>query len=122
MKIERGDKSMRITQELQIAKTLKQFDMENCKAMDTPSETLRLTQSDCPSTQDEMTEMKQLPYESLVGSILYLSLCTRPDTSFSVNQVSRFMKNPSKKHWIACKRILRYLKSTAALGLNYLDH
>ena len=51
MKIERGDKSMRIAQELQIVKTLKQFDMENCKAKDTPSETLRLTQSDCPSTQ-----------------------------------------------------------------------
>ena len=49
-KIERGNKSMRITQELQIAKTLKQFDMENCKAKGTPSETLRLTQSDCPST------------------------------------------------------------------------
>ena len=49
-KIERGNKSMRITQELQIAKTLKQFDMENCKAKGTSSETLRLTQSDCPST------------------------------------------------------------------------
>ena len=69
-----------------------------------------------------MTEMKQLPYESLVGSILYLSLCTRPDISFSVNQVSRFMKNPCKKHWIVYKRILRYLKSTAALGLNYQDN
>jgi len=119
MKIERGDKSMRIIQELQIAKTLKQFAMENCKSMDTPSETLKLAQSDCPTTQEETIEMNQLPYESLVGSILYLSLCTRPDISFSVNQVSRFMKNPGKKHWVACKRILRYLKSTAALGLNY---
>ena len=62
-----------------------------------PSETSKLAQSDCPTTQEETIEMKQLPYESLVGSILYLSLCTRPDISFSVNQVSRFMKNPAKE-------------------------
>jgi hypothetical protein len=93
--------------------------MINCKSRDTPSEIEKLTEVDCPTTEVEIMKMKQLPYESLVGNVLYLSICTRPDISYSVNRVSRFMKNPGKNHWIACKRILRYLKSTPQLGLQY---
>lgn len=119
MKIERGINSLKISQELQVNKVLKQFDMINCKSRDTPSEIAKLTQVDCPTTEVEIMKMKQLPYESLVGNVLYLSICTRPDISYSVNRVSRFMKNPGKDHWIACKRILRYLKSTPQLGLQY---
>jgi hypothetical protein len=119
MKIERGVNSLKISQELQVNKVLKQFDMINCKSRDTPSEIAKLTQVDCPTTEVEIMKMKQLPYESLVGNVLYLSICTRPDISYSVNRVSRFMKNPGKDHWMACKRILRYLKSTPQLGLQY---
>jgi hypothetical protein len=122
MKIERGTNSLSISQELQINKVLKQFRMENCVSKSTPSEVLKLTEDDSPTNEEEKLKMKQLPYESLVGNVLYLSICTRPDISFSVNRVSRFMKNPGEKHWIACKRILRYLKSTSHLRLNYQNN
>ncbi|PKI45465.1 hypothetical protein CRG98_034120 [Punica granatum] len=48
-------------------------------------------------------------YRSVVGSLQYLPL-TKPDIAFAVNQVCQFMHKPSVTHWLAVKRILRYLK------------
>ena len=56
--------------------------------------------------------MEKVPYASLVGSLIYVILCTRPDISYAVGMVSRYQSNPGKAHWKAVKRILRYLKGT----------
>ena len=56
-------------------------------------------------------------YRSLTGSLLYISACTRPDVSFAVSFLSRFVTEPEHQHWIAAKRILRYLKGTVQHGL-----
>jgi hypothetical protein len=55
-------------------------------------------------------------YRSTVGSLQYLSL-TRPDLAFAVNRVCQLMHHPTKLHWQAVKRILRYLKCTITHGL-----
>jgi hypothetical protein len=55
-------------------------------------------------------------YCSTIGSLQYLSL-TRPDLTFAVNSVYQFMHRPTKLHWQAVKRILRYLKHTVSHGL-----
>jgi hypothetical protein len=55
-------------------------------------------------------------YRSTVGELQYLTI-TRPDISFVVNKVCRFMQAPTTSHWAAVKRILRYLKSTMLYGL-----
>nr|GEU37922.1 retrovirus-related Pol polyprotein from transposon TNT 1-94 [Tanacetum cinerariifolium] len=57
-------------------------------------------------------------YQSLVGSLRYLT-STRPDLSYSVGVISRFMENPKYAHWKALKRILRYVKGTKSFGLFY---
>ncbi|PKI66392.1 hypothetical protein CRG98_013194 [Punica granatum] len=56
-------------------------------------------------------------YRSVVGCLQYLSL-TRPDIAYAVNQVYQFMHKPSVTHWLAVKRILRYLKGTITYGLH----
>jgi hypothetical protein len=38
---------------------------------------------------------------------------TRPDITHAVNEVSKFMQNPGQQHWVAVKRIMRYLNGTA---------
>ncbi|KAA3462868.1 Retrovirus-related Pol polyprotein from transposon TNT 1-94 [Gossypium australe] len=48
-------------------------------------------------------------YRSIVGSLQYLCH-TRPDISYSVNKVAQYMQNPRDSHWVAVKRILRYLR------------
>ena len=55
-------------------------------------------------------------YRQTVGSLQYFSL-TLPDIGFAVSKVSQFMHEPRDVHWIAVKRILRYLKSTVDYGL-----
>jgi hypothetical protein len=57
-------------------------------------------------------------YRSLVGSLRYL-VNTRPDLSFSVGYVSRFMEKPHEEHLAAVKHILRYISGTKTHGVFY---
>ena len=54
--------------------------------------------------------MKIVPYASVVGSLMYVMLCTRLYTCYSVGIVSRYQSNPNRKHWTVVKHILKYLK------------
>ncbi|KAJ9514290.1 hypothetical protein QJQ45_012314 [Haematococcus lacustris] len=56
-------------------------------------------------------------YSALVGSLLYLSCCTRPDIAFSVGALARHMSAPTKQHWAAACTVLCYLKGTSEQGL-----
>ena len=61
--------------------------------------------------------MSKVPYASIVGSLMYAMVCTRPDIAHAVGVVSRYMNNPRKEHWMAVKWILRYLKGTTNQAL-----
>lgn len=60
--------------------------------------------------------MSRVPYASAIGSLMYATVCTRPDISQAARVVSRYMTNPGKVHWQAVKWIIRYLKSTSDVG------
>jgi hypothetical protein len=53
-----------------------------------------------------------------VGSLIYITT-TRPNISFVVGIISRFMQNPCEGHWSTTKRVLKYLKGTQDFGLKY---
>ncbi|XP_004295979.1 PREDICTED: uncharacterized mitochondrial protein AtMg00810-like [Fragaria vesca subsp. vesca] len=57
-------------------------------------------------------------YRSVVGALQYLTV-TRHDLAFAVNQVYQYMHRPTTSHWMAVKRILRFVKSTYDHGLVY---
>lgn len=61
----------------------------------------------------------KVPYQELVGSLLYVAQITRPDIAFCVNNVSRFNSKHSKEHWEAALHILRYLKLTIDCVLRF---
>ncbi|GJZ73096.1 retrovirus-related pol polyprotein from transposon TNT 1-94 [Tanacetum coccineum] len=76
---------------------------------------LRVSQSgDC-----DVERMSKVPYANAVRSLMYLMVCTRPDTAYAVSIVSRYLANPGKNHWEAVKWILKYLRGTANVGLVY---
>jgi len=60
-----------------------------------------------------------LMYASLIGSLIYLSTCTRPDIAYSVSALSRFTSKPTQAHWRAAQRVLVYLRKYPNLGIRY---
>ena len=58
-------------------------------------------------------------YASLIGSINYCATFTRPDISFAIHKCSQFISKPTEEHWVAAKRILRYLINTKNNGILY---
>ena len=63
--------------------------------------------------------MKSIPYASIVGSIMYAQVCTRPDLAFVTGMLGRYQSNPGLDHWKAAKKVLRYLQGTKGLMLTY---
>ncbi|KAM2173579.1 hypothetical protein ACFX1R_038405 [Malus domestica] len=68
---------------------------------------------------DEEILESEVPYLSVIGTLLYLSQCTRPNISFIVNLLARYSNAPTCKHWTSVKDIFRYLKGITDLGLLY---
>ena len=63
--------------------------------------------------------ISQVEYSRVIGSLMYLSSCTRPDIACTVNKLSRYTSNPGIDHWKAIVRVLRYLRFTRNYGLHY---
>ena len=56
--------------------------------------------------------MKTIPYASVVGSLMYAQVCTRSDIAFIVNVLDRYLSNLGHDHWVAAKKVMRYLQRT----------
>lgn len=72
-----------------------------------------------PKTEQEKLEMVDKPYALLVGSLMYAQVCTRLDLAFAVSVLGRFQSNPGQAHWVAAKKVLRYLQRTKSYNLVY---
>lgn len=71
------------------------------------------------AASDEDDGHEALPYRELIGSLMYLAICTRPDISFAVSYLSQYNTCFNSSHWTAAKRVLRYLKGSSNLGISY---
>eukprot|EP01018_Ginkgo_biloba_P029557 Gb_20738 [translate_table: standard] len=92
---------------------LKKFNMSDCKPLATLVQFgLKL------SKYEDSDSVDTTLYRQLIGSLIYLS-STRPDISYAVSLVSRFMADPKIEHWKITKRILRYIRGTKDYGLQY---
>ncbi|CAH2089057.1 unnamed protein product [Euphydryas editha] len=98
-----------------IKKLLTRFGMQSCKSVSTPMEVNCKFNTKC----DTLSE-NNCPYRELIGGLMYLSVCTRPDISYALSQLSQFNTAFTKDHWLAAKRILRYLSGTTDYGLVYV--
>ena len=94
-------------------KILEQTGMKGCNSCHVPMENrLKLSKNERTPSVDKTK------YRSVIGSLRYL-VNTRPDITFSVGIVSRFMEYPKASHWAAVKQILRYLSGTVNYGCIY---
>jgi hypothetical protein len=51
--------------------------------------------------------MSRVPYVSVVGSLMYAMVCTRPNIAHAVGVLSRYMSKPGKEHWTTVKRVFQ---------------
>ena len=83
------------------------------------SQQFKLSMDQALESKEDKEFMSEVPYANAVGSLMYAMVCTRPNLSYSVSLVSRFMANPGKAHWQALKWILRYIKGSIGKSLIY---
>lgn len=111
--IRRMEGKMMLGQEYYTNKILEKFGMSDCKQMSTPCDSFRVVSDD-----EEKFEDREL-FQSALGCLTYLTMTTRPDIAFAVNQAAKGLNDPKQSDWTRVKRIMRYLKGTAALALTF---
>jgi hypothetical protein len=116
MEIEYGsDGSIKIHQNQYIQQLLTRHGMQDCSPVNTPMDTsVKLT-----AAKDDEALADPKEYASIVGGLTFAACVTRPDITCAVGQLSQFLNNPSSKHMLAVKRVLRYLQGTPSLGITY---
>ena len=50
---------------------------------------------------------------------MYLMSCTKPNITYAINKLSRYMSNLGVKYWLEIMRVLKYLRFTCDYGLHY---
>uniref|UniRef100_H3H6A9 Integrase catalytic domain-containing protein n=2 Tax=Phytophthora ramorum TaxID=164328 RepID=H3H6A9_PHYRM len=109
--VDSPDGSVTMCQRRYVDDILKRFAMDECKAVVSPVDmSTRLVPSDAATKVNA-------PFREAVGALMHLMTATRPDIAYAVGYVSRFMENPQEEHWVAVKRILRYLQGTKTHGI-----
>jgi hypothetical protein len=136
---DRQARTLRLDQQVYVKRLLVEYGMEECKPASTPECPLAEEEeaASAESAGDVVSNAKSdtsqssgnspagntsnAPlrewYGALIGALLYLALATRPDIAHAVNRLSRALTAPTETHRIAALRVLRYLKSTHALGI-----
>lgn len=95
-----------MSQQTYVDKLLEKFDMQDCKPRLTPCEP-KLSYTD---GQEKLNDPRK--YREAVGSLIYLTLCTRPDLSYVVSKLSQYFSGPTEEQWTTVKHVLKYLKCT----------
>ena len=116
--------TIRLTQRPYWEHVLTRFHMDNVTPRNTPLPVgIILENNMSPKSDSEKKEMDGKPYRSLLGSVMWGQLATRPDLSFSVSLLARFQANPGIEHWRALLHVVGYIKNTIDYGLTYSrDH
>lgn len=112
---DRPSNTIKLAQARNIKDLLSKYNMDNAKPVSTPSSpSIKLCKDD-----GELLNTTAYPYAPLIGSLMYLSICTRPDIAQAVGALARYMSCPTIAHWTAAKTVVRYLAGTPNLGITF---
>ena len=112
---DRINRKLFISQHDYASEVLKRFRMENSRTVSTPMDKSIFNLLYATGKELETS----VPYRQVIGSLIYLVSCTRPDLAFTVHRLSQYLETTRQHHWTALKRALRYLHSTKHLGILY---
>ena len=110
----------KISQRKYVKDMLVRFGLQNAHAEPTPMDhNLKLTAQVERLSPEDWAKNQKFPYREIVGSLMYLMICTRPDICFAVTTLSRYLNCHGPMHHAAALRVLRYVKGTRKLGIIY---
>ena len=99
---------------------IKLYGLNNEKPVDLPILPNHKLTIDLADEQEALrVPIDDTKYRQAIGKLMYLMVCTRPDISYAVSALSRFMSEPKEKHWRCVKQLLKYIKSTRDYALIY---
>jgi hypothetical protein len=113
MCITQKGKNIHLDQHNYLDKVLERFSMTNAKSAPTPLPSNWVPQANKGKASPELLRN----YQSIIGSLLYLMIGTRPDIAFAVTKLAQFSANPSQEHFEQAKYICRYLVGTRSYSL-----
>eukprot|EP00873_Tetraselmis_striata_P040371 jgi/Tetstr1/460635/TSEL_005832.t1 len=113
--------TIRLSQEQYTLELLEKYGMQDCSPAKTPmgSGHYKDLASDCDADKAPLSREDHEMYRAILGSVNFLTMCTRPDLAFAISVLSRFQSAPQKIHLMQLKRVLRYLKGTPGMGITY---
>jgi hypothetical protein len=113
IEVHQGGDAITIKQAAYAAKLVEKAGLAGCNPVQIPMEPrLKLSKKSANTPVDIKL------YRSLVGSLRYL-VHTRPDITYAVGYISRFMEAPTAEHWAAVKHLLRYIAGTLHFGCRF---
>ncbi|KAL2237275.1 UNVERIFIED_CONTAM: Retrovirus-related Pol polyprotein from transposon TNT 1-94 [Sesamum indicum] len=120
MNIVRHESFILLNQKSYILSILKRFSMEKSKPTSVPlAAHFQLSKNQSPHSDIEKAKMEKVPYSNVIGSIMFLMICTRPDIAYAISCLSRYMSNPGPPHWEALKWLLKYLHGSENIGIRF---
>ncbi|KAH7556718.1 hypothetical protein BM1_06152 [Bipolaris maydis] len=115
IQINRSNRSIYISQESYLQRLLTRFNKQNVKPRKIPlPQGTKLAKNDQTATPKDINLFQQQ-----IGALIYLSIFTRPDITYAVNLLSRFMANPSPEHFSNLDHLWGYLSQSSQIGLLY---
>ena len=93
--------------------------MQDCNSKVVPADPYINLTIEGRNGQNETEDTDETKYREAVGSIMYVTVCTRPDIAYAIGQVAQYCSRPKQSHWTAVQRISAYLKGTSTYGLSY---
>ena len=112
----RKERTLTIHQSFYTAKLLERLGMDKSNPIALPIPSGMVLKS----TDDNLLEGDDIVvYRQVVGSTIFLANNTRPDISYTVGQLARFMSKPAMIHYQYSKILLRYLNGTKEVGITY---
>jgi len=101
---DRDARTIRLSQRLYIEDIVRRYGCHNECTLSLPMGTnVKLSASQSPKTPEDVASMRNILYREAVGSLMYASLGTRPDITFAVTWLSKFLENPGQPYWEAAR-------------------
>ncbi|XP_076959153.1 secreted RxLR effector protein 161-like [Bidens hawaiensis] len=113
VKITRTQNGLILSQSHYVSKILEKFNANDSNVARNPIDTSQHL------AKNRGEPVNQLKYSRIIGSLMYLMSCTRPELAYVVSKRTRYISNPSSTHWKCVIRVLWYLRYTREHGLHY---